>query len=79
MEDVRETWTDARLDDLNHRVDEFSRRMDEGFNAVRLEMNARFERQEGRFDALQRMMLQLWAGTMFALLAGLATLLATQF
>jgi hypothetical protein len=40
--------------------------MGEGFNALRAEMNARFESQESRFDsrfdAMQRMMLQLWVG-----------------
>lgn len=82
---MRESWTDDRLDDLSHRVDELSRRVDDlgrrvddGFNAMRGEMNARFERREIRFDSLQRMMIQLWAGTMFTLLAGIATLLATQ-
>jgi hypothetical protein len=71
MEAMRESWTDDRLDDL-------SRRTDEGFTALRAEMNARFERQDARFDAQQRLAVQLWAGTMFALLAGFATLLATQ-
>lgn len=75
---MRESWTDDRMDDLSHRVDELSRRMDEGFNSLRAEMNARFERQESRFDSAQRLTIQLWAGTMFALLAGFATLLATQ-
>jgi hypothetical protein len=78
MEAVRESWTDARMDDLNRRVDEQGRRMDEGFGFLRAEMNARFEHQESRFDALQRLTVQLWAGTMFALLAGFATLLAAQ-
>jgi hypothetical protein len=71
MEAVRESWTDERLDDLSHHVDELSRRVDEGFNALRAETNA-------RFDSTQRMMLQLWAGMMFTIIAGFATLLATQ-
>jgi hypothetical protein len=82
MEAVRESWNDDRLDDLSHRVDELSRRMDEGFSGSRAEMNARFEKQESRFDSrfdsTQRLMLQLWAGMMFTIIAGFATLLATQ-
>ena len=50
----------------------------DSLNALRAEMNARFERQESHFDSMQRLTIQLWAGTMFTLLAGFATLLATQ-
>jgi hypothetical protein len=82
MEAMRESWTDDRLDDLSHRVEELGRRTDDGFNSLRTEMNARFEahesRSDARFDAMQRMMLQLWAGMMFTIIAGFATLLATQ-
>jgi hypothetical protein len=35
---VREKWSDERLDDLNHKVDELGRRMDEGFRELRAEM-----------------------------------------
>jgi hypothetical protein len=58
MKPVRETWTDERLDDLNHRVDDLGRRMDEGFNAVRAEIGA-----------LQRTMLQFGG----AMIVGIAT------
>ena len=42
MEAVREVWTDERMDDLNHRVDEGFRRMDREFQAIRLEMRTEF-------------------------------------
>lgn len=88
MEPVREAWTDDRLDDLNHKVDDLSRRVDhldhkvddlsrrmeEGFRDLRAEMNL-------RLDALQRTMLQgviaMSAATLTGF-GGLAALIATQ-
>lgn len=63
MEAMRETWTDARLDDLNHKVDEGFRRMD-----------ARFEGLDKRIDGLQRTLI-IANGAIVAALIGL---LATQ-
>ncbi len=40
MDAVRESWTDERLDDLNDRVAEMGRRMDDGFNRVHEEIRA---------------------------------------
>ena len=37
---MREAWTDERLDDLNERVGELGRRMDNGFNQVRDEIRS---------------------------------------
>lgn len=39
---ARESWTDERLDDLNHRVDEGFSRMDREFTAIRLEVRTEF-------------------------------------
>ncbi len=39
-------WTDDRMDDLKHQVDELGRRMEVGFSEQRCEMNARFDRLE---------------------------------
>ena len=85
---MKESWTDARLDDLNGRVDDLGRRMDNGFNrvdadlrALRSEMNARFERVDDRFDALQRTMVHAAVGMSAAFIAGFAALIgliATQ-
>ena len=82
---MRESWTDARLDDFavhtDRRFDSLERRMDEGFGridnefrAVRQEMNQRFDRVESRLDALQRTIILANAG-MFAAVIGL---IATQ-
>jgi len=60
---VREAWTDERLDDL-------SKKMDQGFARLDAEMRA----LNGRFDSLQRTLLQI-GGVMAA---GLIGLIATQ-
>lgn len=43
-------WTDDRMDDLKHQVDELGRRMEQGFAEQRREFNACFDRLEGRLD-----------------------------
>jgi hypothetical protein len=63
MSPVREAWTDERLDDLNHRVDEGFRDMREEFRAVRGEMSA---------------MYRATTVTMLTGFSGLAALIITQ-
>jgi chromosome segregation ATPase len=46
MEMMTSRWTDDRMDDLKHQVDELGRRMEAGFAEQRSEMNARFDRLE---------------------------------
>jgi chromosome segregation ATPase len=46
MELMTGRWTDDRIDDLKHQVDELGRRMETGFTEQRKEMNARFDRLE---------------------------------
>lgn len=60
---VREAWTDERLDDL-------SKKMDQGFGRLDAEMRA----LNGRFDSLQRTLLQVNG----AIVAALIGLIATQ-
>jgi hypothetical protein len=70
MEQMRSTWTDSRLDDLNDRVGELGQRMDAGFARV-----------DGRIDSLQRTIIHAVIGIMAAMLtgfAGLAGLIVTQ-
>jgi DNA anti-recombination protein RmuC len=60
---VREAWTDERLDDL-------SKKMDQGFSRLEAEVRA----LNGRFDSLQKTLLQVnWA-----IVAALIGLIATQ-
>ncbi len=44
-------WTDDRMDDLKHQVDELGRRMEIGFAEQRSELNARFDRFESSLEA----------------------------
>ncbi len=50
MESMTARWTDDRMDDLKHQVDELGRRMDAGFAEQRSEMNARFDRLESSLE-----------------------------
>jgi len=63
---VRESWTDERLDDL-------SREVDQGFNRLDAEMRA----LNGRFDSLQRVLMQIGFAFGAALLAMIAALIGT--
>jgi flagellar biosynthesis/type III secretory pathway protein FliH len=81
MDSVREAWTDERLDDLNHRVDEGFRETHEEFRAVRAEMRAMSAGTNGRLDGLQRTMVQAVVAMTAAMLmgfVGLAALIVTQ-
>jgi archaellum component FlaC len=51
METMASRWTDDRMDDLKHQVDELGRRMEGGFSEQRREMNARFDRLEKGLEA----------------------------
>ena len=45
MEAMRDIWTDERMDDLNHRVDEGFKEVGHEFRALRLEMRTEFTAQ----------------------------------
>ena len=60
---MRSTWTDSRLDDLNHRVGE-----------VRDEVRD----LRGEMGALKRTMIQIGGGLIGTLLVGMLGLIATQ-
>jgi chromosome segregation ATPase len=51
MELMTSRWTDDRMDDLKHQVDELGRRMEIGFAEQRSELNARFDRFESSLEA----------------------------
>lgn len=73
METVRESWTDARLSDFaahtDRRFEALERRVDEGFRRVDADLRA----LNGRFDSLQRTMLQIGGGVIAALVGLIAT------
>ncbi len=68
---MRESWTDARLDDFRaetaRRFDSLERRVDSGFDRV-----------DARFDALQRTLLQVGGGLIATLIAGFFGVIITQ-
>jgi hypothetical protein len=78
MEPMREAWTDERLDDLSHRVDEGFREFREEMRALRSEMNTRFDRVEARLESMQRTMILSSVGMTGAIVATLIGLIATQ-
>ena len=67
MERARATWTDERLDDL-------SRRMDQGFARNDADLRA----LGARIDALQRTMIQIGGGAIASTLVTLVTLIVTR-
>jgi hypothetical protein len=78
MQTMREAWTDERLDDLNRHVEEGFRRIDGDLRALRVETKTELTALRGemseRFDAMQRLMIQV-GGVIVAALIGL---IATQ-
>jgi hypothetical protein len=85
MERARVTWTDERLDDLSRRVDDGFNRVDEDLRQLRTEMNGRFDGVEARLgariDGLQRTTMLTFVavlGTLVTVLGTLASVLVTQ-
>jgi hypothetical protein len=67
---VRESWTDERLDDLSKKVDQGFARLDADMRAL-----------NGRFDSLERTLIQIgfaFGAALLALIAALIGTIATQ-
>lgn len=71
---MRSTWTDSRLDDLNHRVKEIRVEVRE----LRKEMGSEMNGVRGEIGALKRTIIQVGGGVMGTLIVGLLGLIATQ-
>lgn len=78
MERSGSTWTDERLDDLSRRVDTGFNRVDQELRSLGDRIDRRADSLDARFDALQRTMLQVGGGMTVAILATLASVIATQ-
>jgi hypothetical protein len=78
VERARSTWTDERLDDLAHRLDDGFNRIDAELRSLRGDMNIRFAEVNGRLDALQRTMIGVAGAMMATFVAGFLGLIATQ-
>jgi hypothetical protein len=71
MEVMREKWTDERLDDMNARMVEGFQRVDTDLREIRSDMNSRFE-------AMQRLIIQVGGGLFGTMLIGFLGLVLTQ-
>jgi hypothetical protein len=80
VERARDTWTDERLDDLSKRVDDGFNHLDARIDAQAIELARRMHAVEGRLgsriDGLQRTMIQIGGATIATVLATLATVIA---
>jgi hypothetical protein len=74
MEAMREKWTDERMDDLKDQVRDGFDRLDADLRAQRLETKSEFAavRAElgARFDATQRLILQVGGGMFVTMVVG---------
>jgi hypothetical protein len=77
-EQGRLTWTDARLDDLSRRVDQGFARIDAGLRVLSERIDRQGAELNLRIDSLQRTMLRTTVAMMATMVAGFASILATQ-
>jgi hypothetical protein len=92
MYEMRDRWTDERMDGFATHVDQRFDAVDQRFDGVdkrldrvetdmrdlRREMSGQFDRVNARLDGLQRTMLQISGGAIATLIAGFIGLAATQ-
>lgn len=77
----REAWTDARLEDLNKKVDDGFKDMRTEFRAIRAEIGGEFQGVRSEIAQLNRHLMQLtWGliGTMLVGFLGTIVAIATQ-
>lgn len=70
---MRVNWTDERMDDLSHRMDQGFERVDRDIRDLRSEMSGGFDRLDSRFDAMQRTLFLAAAGVIASLIGLIAT------
>ena len=82
MEAMREKWTDERLDDMNTRMAEGFNRLDADMRDLRGDMRSEFAavraEMSSRFEATQRLILQVGGGTIATMAIGFVSLLVAQ-
>lgn len=80
MEAMRESWTDARLDDFREEVNQRFDRVEMELRTQRLELSSLRQEMSTRFDSLhdslQRLILQVGGGIIATLVVGVFTVLA---
>jgi hypothetical protein len=75
---MREAWTDERLDDLNSRVADMGRRMDEGFNRIHVDIRDLRREMDAKIDGLQRMIVQVGGGMVATFVVGFLGVIVVQ-
>lgn len=70
---MRESWTDARLDDFREETARRFDKVDRRFDTLERRMDSRFDRIDVRFDAMQRTMILFCGGIITALIGLIAT------
>jgi hypothetical protein len=79
VEQAKATWTDQRLDDMAHRMDDGFSRVYADIRALRGEMSAlHSEISDLRFEARLRTIRQLGGGMIVLSVAGFASILVAQ-
>jgi hypothetical protein len=71
MEAMREKWTDERLDDMSARMAEGFQRVDADLRELRSDMN-------NRFEAMQRLIIQVGGGLFGTMIIGFLSLVLAQ-
>jgi hypothetical protein len=79
---MREQWTDERLDDMNERMSEGFYRLDDELRGLRSDLRAEFAavrvEMNSRFEATQRLIVQIGAGMFGAMVIGFIGLVVSQ-
>jgi hypothetical protein len=74
VEAMREKWTDERLDDMNERMSEGFYRLDDELRGLRSDMRAEFAavraEMNTRFEATQRLIVQVGGGMFVTMVVG---------
>jgi hypothetical protein len=78
MEAVREKWTDERLDDMNARMGDGFDRLDADIREARSEIAGVRGEMNSRFEAAQRLIIQVGAGMFGTMVVGFVGLIVTM-
>lgn len=77
---MREKWTDERLDDMNARMGEGFRRLDGEVRGLRSDMTREFAavraEMNSRFEATQRLIVQVGGGMFVTMVVGFLGVIA---
>jgi len=73
---MRESWTDARLDDFREEVGKRFDRIEAEMRMQRLELTSVRKEMSAGFESLQRLILQVGGGIIATLAIGIFTVLA---